>query len=178
VWCVWKWKQSSCMLYVIVCTVLVLVVISIISASLSSVTTRGTEHLPGPSVSVGRSAKCCIQMPFGVVSGVGWGMGVLDGVVIIGVEGAVVGVNLGRPIVTNWAFVAYLYGSAWTDQALIWHVEWGAQHWCMEWESTWLKGKEWILGFLLPLAHWFYWPNFQEKYIRLVCEKLRIFPYA
>jgi len=37
-----------------------------------------------------------------------WGleMGVLDGVVIVKGEGAVLGMNLGRPIVTNWAFVA------------------------------------------------------------------------
>jgi len=41
-------------------------------------------------------------MPFGLVSGVGRGMGcVLDGVVIVEWEGAVLWVNLGRPIVTN-----------------------------------------------------------------------------
>jgi len=44
--------------------------------------------------------------PFGVVSGVGQGMGILDGVVIIKGEGPVLGVKLGRPIVTNEAFVA------------------------------------------------------------------------
>jgi len=38
-----------------------------------------------------------IRMPFGVVSGVGRGMGV-DGVVIVEGEEAVLGVNLGRPI--------------------------------------------------------------------------------
>ena len=36
-----------------------------------------------------------------VVIGVGQGMGVLDGVVIVEREGAVLGVNLGRPIVIN-----------------------------------------------------------------------------
>jgi len=45
-------------------------------------------------------------MPFGMVSGVGRGTGVLDGVVIVEEEGAGVGVNLGRPIVTNGDFVA------------------------------------------------------------------------
>jgi len=40
-------------------------------------------------------------MPFKVVSGVGRGIGVLDGVVIIRAEGAVLGVNVGRPIVTS-----------------------------------------------------------------------------
>jgi len=40
-------------------------------------------------------------MRFGMVSGVSGMMGVLDGVVIVEVEGAVLGVNLGRPTVTN-----------------------------------------------------------------------------
>ena len=46
-------------------------------------------------------------MPFGVVSRVGRGMGVLDGVVVEG-KGAVLGVNLGRPVVTNGAFATRL----------------------------------------------------------------------
>jgi len=46
-----------------------------------------------------------IQMPFGGVSGVGRGRGVLDGVVVIKGEAAVLGVNVGHPIVTNGAFV-------------------------------------------------------------------------
>jgi len=45
-------------------------------------------------------------MPFGMVSQVGRGMGKLDGLVIIEGEGAVLGVKLWRPIVTNEAFVA------------------------------------------------------------------------
>jgi len=42
-------------------------------------------------------------MPFGVVSGVSRGMGtcILNGVVIVEGGGAVFGVNLRRPIVTN-----------------------------------------------------------------------------
>jgi len=44
-------------------------------------------------------------MPFGVVSGVGQGMGVLDGVEIAEWEEAVLGVNVGHPIVTNGDFV-------------------------------------------------------------------------
>ena len=68
-------------------------------------------------LSVSRSAKCIfgktadwIRMPFGVVSGVSRGMGVslLDGVVIIKGEGQILGVNLGRPIVTN-AFATRLF---------------------------------------------------------------------
>ena len=38
-------------------------------------------------------------------------MGVLDGVVIIKGEWAVLGVNVGRPIVTNRDFFAYLCGN-------------------------------------------------------------------
>jgi len=43
-------------------------------------------------------------MPFGVVSGVWLGMGVVDGSGDCRREGAVLWVNLGRPIVTNGAF--------------------------------------------------------------------------
>ena len=45
-------------------------------------------------------------MPFGVVSGVGRGMNVLDSVEIVKGEGAVLCVNVGRPIVTKGDFVA------------------------------------------------------------------------
>jgi len=45
-------------------------------------------------------------MLFEVVSGVSRGMGILNGVVITKGEGAVLGVNLGRPIVTSGDFVA------------------------------------------------------------------------
>jgi len=44
-------------------------------------------------------------MPFGVMSGVGRGMGVLDRVVIVNGEGAVLEVNLEHPIVTSGDFV-------------------------------------------------------------------------
>jgi len=40
-------------------------------------------------------------MPFGMVSGVSRMMGVFDGVVIVKVEEAVLGVNLGRPTVIS-----------------------------------------------------------------------------
>ena len=46
-----------------------------------------------------------IWMPFRVVSGVARVMGVLDGVVIVEGEGAVLGVNLGRPTGTSGDFV-------------------------------------------------------------------------
>jgi len=53
-----------------------------------------------------------IQMPFGVVSGVGRGMGVLNFGGDRRREGSVWGVNLRRPILTNGNFVASLCGSA------------------------------------------------------------------
>jgi len=45
-------------------------------------------------------------MPFKVVSGVGRGMGVLDVVEIVGKEGACLGVNVRRFLLTNGDFVA------------------------------------------------------------------------
>jgi len=47
-----------------------------------------------------------IRIPVGVVSGVGLGMGVLDGVEIVKGEGAVFGINVRHPIITNGDFVA------------------------------------------------------------------------
>jgi len=47
-------------------------------------------------------------MPFGVVSGVGRGMGVLDRRGYSQRGRSSFGVNVGRPIVTNGDFVAYL----------------------------------------------------------------------
>ena len=51
-------------------------------------------------------------MLFGVVSGVGQGVGELDGMEIVGREGVVLWVNVGHPIVTNGDFVAQLFSAA------------------------------------------------------------------
>jgi len=48
-------------------------------------------------------------MAFGMVSGVGRGMGILDGVVIVEEEGAVLGLNLGHTILTNGDFATQLF---------------------------------------------------------------------
>jgi len=48
-------------------------------------------------------------MPFGMVSAVGRGMIVLDGVGYRRTEGAVLGLKLGRPIVTNGDFATRLF---------------------------------------------------------------------
>ena len=50
-------------------------------------------------------------MLFGMVNGVGQGTGVLDRGDDCRREGAVLGVNLGHPIVTNGDFVAQLFES-------------------------------------------------------------------
>jgi len=60
-----------------------------------------------------------IPIPFGMVSGVGRGMGVLDGGGDRRMEGAVLGVNLGRPIVTNGAFETRLFSNYFEDLFLV-----------------------------------------------------------
>jgi len=50
-------------------------------------------------------------MPFGVVSGIGPGIGALDGVEIVDGKGAVWGINAGHPIVINGNFVAFLFSA-------------------------------------------------------------------
>ena len=44
-----------------------------------------------------------------MVSGVSQGMGVLDGMVIVKGEGAVLGLNLRRPVVTNGEFAMWIF---------------------------------------------------------------------
>jgi len=53
-----------------------------------------------------RKTAVWIRMPFGVVSGVGRGRGILDGSGDRRREGAVLGVNVGHSIVTSGDFVA------------------------------------------------------------------------
>jgi len=54
-------------------------------------------------------------MPFGVVSGVDRGMGVLDGSGYRRREGAVLEVNFLRSIVTNWAFATWHFSNYFED---------------------------------------------------------------
>jgi len=56
-----------------------------------------------------------IRMPFGVLSGVGRGMGVLDGSGDRRRRRGSFGVNLRRPIVTNWAFATRLFSNYFED---------------------------------------------------------------
>jgi len=100
-----------------------------------------------------------IRMPFGVVRGVGLGMGALDfcsdrrrG------RGSFGGVNLWRPIITNGDFVASLCGSAISDRTVVWHGEWGGpRHSYVRWKSTYLKGKGVVSGNFRHFHGFAYW---------------------
>ena len=65
-----------------------------------------------------------IRKPFGVVSGVGIGMGVLDFGGDRRKGRGSLGVNLQLPIVTNGDFVASLCGITYSDRAVLWRGEW------------------------------------------------------
>ena len=118
-------------------------------------------------------------MPFGMVNG----MGVLDFGGDRRREGAVWGVNLRRPIVTNGDFVASLCGIAYSDRAVVWR---GPRHSCVRWKSTFFKGKglflAWFSAFCEIFVQYFTMATYGYTHIlidnRLVCEKLAVFPYA
>ena len=94
-----------------------------------------------------------IGMPFGVVSGVGLGMGVLDFGGDRRRRTGSLGVNLRRPIVANGEFVASSCGSAYSDRAVVWRGEWGGpRHSCVRWKSTCLKGNELFLAWFLAFS--------------------------
>jgi len=96
------------------------IISAMLSINIASVSACGIELSSIPSVGRSVCLLVCvsvrkmycgkmddwIQMPFGMVSGVGRGMRILDGMVIVIWEGAVLGVNLGRLVVINGDFVA------------------------------------------------------------------------
>jgi len=89
-------------------------------------------------------------MPFGVVSGVGLGMGVLDYGGDCRRGRGSLGVNLRRPIVTNGDFVASLCGSEYSNRAVVWRGEWGGpRHSCVRCKSTCLKVKGLFLAWFV-----------------------------
>ena len=118
-------------------------------------------------------------MPFGVVSGVGLGMSVLN----FGGDRrrgrSSLGVNLRRRIVTNGDFVASLCGIAYNDRAVVWRGEWGgpgihvldgSPH-ASRGRGCYWRGFWHFSAFSIVL----YFTMIDD---RLVCEKLTIFPYA
>jgi len=87
-------------------------------------------------------------MPFGVVSGVGLGMGVLNFGGDRRSGRGRFGVNLGCPIVTNGDLLRRC------DQAVVWRGEWSV-HSCVRWNSTCLQGKGLFLAFFGIFATFF-----------------------
>jgi len=80
--------------------------------SITSVSANGVGLLPIPSVSLSVRKVYCgkmadwVRMPFGMMSGVGQGMGVLDGGGDRQRGRGILGLNLGRPTVANGDFAA------------------------------------------------------------------------
>ena len=101
---------------------------------------------------------------------------------IIEGEGAVLGVNLQCPIITNRDFVVSLCGSAYSNRAVVWRGEWGGpgihvldgsphasrRRGCF-WHGFWHFSE------FVPNS--FQWGNDILIDDRFVCEKLTIFPY-
>ena len=124
-------------------------------------------------------------MPFGVVSGVGFGMGVLDFGGDRQRQRGSLGVNLRRPIVTNGDFVASLCGNAYSDRAVVWRGEWGGpRHSCVRWSPRASTGRGCFLsGMVFSIFSKIQPYSLQCSHgvlidDQLVCEKLTIFPYA
>jgi len=111
-------------------------------------------------------------MPFGVVSGVGREMRVLDGVQIIEGEGAVWG--------WIWDIPLYPMGNllrsceiACTDRDAICGGEWGQlKDWGIRHGSTYLKGKGRFRRFF---AHWFEWHIFNRNVFDSCVEHWKYF---
>jgi len=117
---------------------------------------------------------------FGVVSGVGLRMGVLNFGGNRRSEGAVLGVNLGRPIVTNGDFVALLCGAIELSFGVVNGVGPGIHVFDGSPRASRGRGCFWhgFWHFSAYSPHSFLWGNDVLIADRLVCEKLPIFPYA
>jgi len=94
-----------------------------------------------------------IRMPFGVVSGVGRGMGVLDGVVIDEGKGQFGG-EFGRPIVTNGMLLRSCAEVREPIQLSFGMVSGVGQALLYGMEDHVAQAEGCILGLFVPLAQW------------------------
>ena len=81
-----------------------------------------------------------IRMPFGIIGRAGPGMRQVMGFGDRSTQMGNFGANLGRPIVTNRDFTAYVCDSASTIEDAVWGGTCGG-HCCIRWRSTSCKGK-------------------------------------
>jgi len=92
-------------------------------------------------------------------------------------EGAILGVDVRRFIVTKGDFVAY--SCVRSNRAAVWGGEWGGpRHWCLRWRSISPNGKKRFWGFFsfIGLNGVFELHVFATKnYTGVVREKLTIF---
>jgi len=123
-----------------------------------------------------------IWMLFGMVSGVGRGMRVLDGWWSLKGKGQFWG-EFGASHCNQWGHCCVVVRKCVNDRAVVWDGEWGhPRHWCIRYWSTCLKQKGLFGGFFgicTPIG--LNGQNdvlFTQKCIRLVHEKLIIFPYG
>jgi len=106
---------------------------------------------------------------------------------LVGLQGAPSISTVPGPLIlhfNHWVRTCEQWQHSWLDPDAVWCGEWGEpRHLCVRWKSTCLKGKGLFLAwFLAFLSIWacigFNRRNDAEKCIRLVCEKLTIFPYT
>ena len=91
-------------------------------------------------------------MPFGIIGRTGPGMRQVVGFGDRSTGRGTFGANLGRTIVTNGEFTAYVCDSASTVGAAVWGgASGGPRHCCVRWGVHVVEGEGEILGFLFPI---------------------------
>ena len=94
-----------------------------------------------------------IHMPFDIIGRTGPGMRQVMGFGDRSTGSGTFGANLGRAIVINGHFTAYVCESAATVGAAVWGSACsGPRHCCIRWRSTSCKGKGRFGGFCFPFS--------------------------